>query len=92
MAAFPHRRDVERVALTLGCGDGLGHDVYASGPAGFVETSFEVVGATDFGFDRPLIAKLGTGEPTPVMALFDLTRGGFDALAGLLPYQAFSKA
>lgn len=42
-------RDTERVGFTFGGGDGYGHGVYATGPARFVLTGFEVVGDTDFG-------------------------------------------
>ena len=42
-------RDAERVGFTFGGGDGYGHGVYATGPARFVVTSFEIVSDTDFG-------------------------------------------
>ena len=42
-------REAERVGFTFGGGDGYGHGVYATGPARFVVTSFEVVSDTDFG-------------------------------------------
>ena len=42
-------RDADRVGFTFGGGDGYGHGVYATGSARFVVTSFQVVGATDFG-------------------------------------------
>ncbi len=42
-------RDADRVGFTFGGGTGLGHGVYATGPAKFVVTSFEVVSETDFG-------------------------------------------
>lgn len=43
-------RDAERVGFTFGGGDGYGHGVYATGPARFVVTHFEVVSSeTDFG-------------------------------------------
>ena len=42
-------RDAERVGFTFGGGDGLGHGVYATGPARFVVTSFQVLSDTDFG-------------------------------------------
>ena len=43
-------RDAERVGFTFGGGDGYGHGVYATGPARFIVTHFEVVGSdTDFG-------------------------------------------
>jgi hypothetical protein len=35
-------RDAERVGFTFGGGDGYGHGVYATGPARFVVTSFQV--------------------------------------------------
>ena len=42
-------RNAERVGFTFGGGDGFGHGVYATGPARFVVTGFEVVSETDFG-------------------------------------------
>ena len=49
-AAFAEAiRDAERVGFTFGGGDGYGHGVYATGPAVFVVTHFEVVSDTDFG-------------------------------------------
>ena len=42
-------RDAERVGFTFGGGDGYGHGVYATGPARFVVTSFQIQSATDFG-------------------------------------------
>ena len=36
-------RDAERVGFTFGGGDGFGHGVFATGPARFVVTSFEVI-------------------------------------------------
>lgn len=36
-------RNADRVGFTLGGGDGYGHGVYASGPARFVVTSFQVI-------------------------------------------------
>jgi hypothetical protein len=42
-------RDAERVGFTFGGGDGYGHGVYATGPARFVVTSFQVLSDTDFG-------------------------------------------
>jgi hypothetical protein len=42
-------RDAERVGFTFGGGDGYGHGVYATGPARFVLTRFEIVSETDFG-------------------------------------------
>ena len=42
-------RDTERVGFTFGGGDGYGHGVYATGPARFVVTSFQVIGDTNFG-------------------------------------------
>lgn len=42
-------RDAERVGFTFGGGDGFGHGVYATGPARFVVTSFQVIGDSDFG-------------------------------------------
>ena len=46
-------RETERVGFTFGGGDGYGHGVYATGPARFVVTSFEVVSDTNFGV-RPV--------------------------------------
>lgn len=43
-------RDAERVGFTFGGGVGAGHGVYATGPARFVVTGFEIVSSdTDFG-------------------------------------------
>jgi len=44
-------RDADRVGFTFGGGDGYGygHGVYATGPARFVVTSFQIVSDTDFG-------------------------------------------
>ena len=43
-------RDADRVGFTFGGGDGFGHGVYATGPARFVLTSFQVLPQdTDFG-------------------------------------------
>lgn len=36
-------RDAERVGFTFGGGDGYGHGVYATGPARFVVTSFQIL-------------------------------------------------
>ena len=43
-------RNAERVGFTFGGGDGWGHGVYATGPARFVLTAFEIVSSdTNFG-------------------------------------------
>ena len=43
-------RDADRVGFTFGGGDGWGHGVYATGPARFVLTAFEIVSSdTNFG-------------------------------------------
>jgi hypothetical protein len=42
-------REPDRVGFTFGGGDGFGHGVYATGPARFVVTSFQVIGDTNFG-------------------------------------------
>ncbi len=41
-------REAERVGFTLGGGTGFGHGVYATGPARFVVTSFQLLSDTDF--------------------------------------------